>query len=165
MTGPSWLGWAVITEPGFCGGWWKLLLVNSCCELLLLINTHCCQQNCSASKSNNTHSSYRQTNLLVLALTLALGSSVPPESFTFSILSMYNSVLSCLSFNVSFVYPGQRFVCWDPGSSSASILKWSDRRATTCRWDQSLERMFRENMEAFVSFVCQLCVLLPSDFV
>lgn len=104
MTGHSWLGWAVITEPRFCGGWCKLLLVTSCCELLLLINTHCCQQRYSASKSNITHSSYRQTNWLVLALTLALGSSVSPESFTSGILdlSTYNSVLSCLIFNVQF---------------------------------------------------------------
>lgn len=81
-----------------------MLLVTSCCELLLLINTHCCQQRYSASKSNNTHSSYRQTNCLVLALTLALGSSVSPESFTSGILdlSTYNSVLSCLIFNVQF---------------------------------------------------------------
>lgn len=83
--------------------------------------------------------------LLFLILTLILGSSVFLEYFAFDIWYTYNCVLLfCLIFNISFVYSlwtGQRSVCWVPESSFASILKWSGRRATTCRWEQSWESM------------------------
>lgn len=158
MTGPSLFGWTVVTEPRFYSGWCKLLLITSRCKLLL-ITTHCYREKYSTVKSSNTCSCCKQTSLLSVSgsdpyFGLVCFSWTFCFWYTIPDPGVYNCVLlSCLIFNISFVYSvwtGQRYVFWVPESSFASILKWSDRRATTCRWEQSLESMCSENVELFL---------------